>query len=271
MDIRKTGIIGYGSMGRMLLNKFAESGMFDRDSLFVANRTASKLEEAKYIARISTNTETASSCRIVFICVRPTELRAVLEEICPVISEDTLLVSLNGSITFEQIRKIYKGKAAKVIPSVTAEINRSQTLICFNELADSEDREILRSLLGIIGNVIELPEAEMGMGSELVSCMPGFIASVFDVICQSAKKHTEIPPEDIVDMVLKTMTATGELMLSSGMSFSDVVGRVATKGGITEVGSEVIYDMFPETADELFIKTLEKRRLTAEAAEKSFG
>lgn len=28
------------------------------------------------------------------------------------------------------------------------------------------------------------------MGSELVSCMPGFIASIFDVICQSAIKHT---------------------------------------------------------------------------------
>ena len=172
MDIRKTGIIGYGSMGRMLLNKFAESGMFDRDSLFVANRTASKLEEAKDIARISTNKETASSCRIVFICVRPTELRAVLEEICPVISEDTLLVSLNGSIKFEQIRKIYKGKAAKVIPSVTAEINRSQTLICFNELADSEDREILLGLLGIIGNVIELPEAEPLLVRILVTATP---------------------------------------------------------------------------------------------------
>ena len=35
-------------------------------------------------------------------------------------------------------------------------------------------------------DVIELPEEEMGMGSELVSCMPGFIASIFDVICQEA-------------------------------------------------------------------------------------
>ena len=72
-------------------------------------------------------------------------------------------------------------------------------------------------------------------------------------------------------MVLKTLSATSSLMLEKGMSFNEVVGRVATKGGITEEGTGVIYDSFPKTADELFDKTLEKRRITAEKAEKMFG
>ena len=42
------------------------------------------------------------------------------------------------------------------------------------------------------------------------------------------------------------------------------------KGGITEEGTKVIYDMFPSAADEMFNKTLEKRRLTAEKAAASF-
>ena len=64
-------------------------------------------------------------------------------------------------------------------------------------------------------------------------------------------------------MVLDTLSATGELMLRKDMNFEDVVKRVATKGGITEVGSRVIYDGFPEIADEMFEKTLAKRRETA--------
>ena len=64
-------------------------------------------------------------------------------------------------------------------------------------------------------------------------------------------------------MVLNTMSATGDLMLQKDMSFKDVVGRVATKGGITEVGAKVIYDQFPKTADEMFGKTMAKRRKTA--------
>ena len=72
-------------------------------------------------------------------------------------------------------------------------------------------------------------------------------------------------------MVLNTICATGELMLEKNMSFSEVVARVATKGGITEEGTKVIYDMFPEAANRMFEKTLEKRKLTAERAEELFN
>jgi pyrroline-5-carboxylate reductase len=264
----RVGIIGYGSMGKMLLWKFSEAANIDKQDLFVSNRTESKLEEAKMIAKIAGNKELAASSDIVFVCVRPSDLKSVLEEIKDSINPDALLVSLNGSVSFDTIRKVIDIKTAKVIPSLTAEIGRSQTLVCFDERVT--DKSVLKDLLSSIGDVIELPEEEMGMGSELVSCMPGFIASIFDVICRSAEGHTSIPKEQIVKMVLSTMSATGDLMLQKGMSFEDVVTRVATKGGITEEGTKVVYEGFPETADLLFEKTLEKRSLTTEIAEKSF-
>ena len=42
----KVGIIGYGSMGKMLLWKFWESGRFTKGDLLAANRTPEKLKEA---------------------------------------------------------------------------------------------------------------------------------------------------------------------------------------------------------------------------------
>ena len=264
----RVGIIGYGSMGKMMLWKFSEARNIGKQDLLVSNRTAAKLEEAKDIAQAVSSKELAASADIVFVCVRPVDLKAVLEEIKDSINPDALLVSLNGSVSFETIRKVIDVKTAKVIPSLTAEIGRSQTLVCFDERVS--DKSTLKDLLSCIGDVIELPENEMGMGSELVSCMPGFIASIFDVICKSAEGHTSIPKKQIVQMVLRTMSATGDLMLQKDMSFEDVVTRVATKGGITEEGTKVVYERFPETADMLFAKTLEKRRLTTEIAEKTF-
>lgn len=256
-------------MGKMLLMKFAGSGKVNSSDLFISNRTLSKIEKApdKYVI-CGSNASLAESSDIIFICTRPNDLLPVLEEISAVLREDTLIVSLNGSITFESLEKTGLRKYAKVIPSVTAEINRSQTLVTFNGLVTDDDKSSLRELLSCIGNVIELPENEMGMGSELVSCMPGFIASIFDVICRSAGKHTSIPEDQVIRMVLDTLCATGELMLQKDMSFEDVVNRVATKGGITEVGARVIYDGFPETADEMFAKTLAKRRETASKVKK---
>ncbi|MCR5846499.1 MAG: NAD(P)-binding domain-containing protein [Lachnospiraceae bacterium] len=266
----KVGIIGYGSMGKMLLWKFSESGMFEREDLYVANRTSEKLVETKDIACSVSNLEVAKNADIVFVCVRPADMKEVLSEIETVLNRDTLLVTLNGSITFEMIKRIVDLKTAKVIPSLTAEINQSQTIVCYNEKVTNEDKEKLVSLLALFGEVIELPEKEVGMGSELVSCMPGFIAAIFDVICSSAEKHTDIPHGQVINMVLKTMCATGELMLARDMSFDETVARVATKGGITEEGTKIIYKHFPECMDELFYKTLDKRKVTALKTEESF-
>ena len=302
------GIIGFGSMGRMMAEKFAASGLVDKDSLLLANRSPEKLRDAKkWATAVSSNAELAASSDIVFLCLRPFDLKGVLEEIRDALKEDALIVSLNGSVSFENLEKCLAGgeggaraieaggsdapdagegadsvrasarsdetsarRLAKVIPSVTAEVDRSQTLIAYNEHVTTEDKGNLKRLLTCMGNVIELPEAELGMGSELVSCMPGFIASIFDVLVRSAEEHTEIPHEQVVRMVLQTMISTGELMLKKDMSFEDVVARVATPGGITEEGTKVVYEQFPKTAQALLEKTLEKRKLTAEKAESQF-
>ena len=264
------GVIGCGSMGKMLLEQFSASGI-GAAQLFAANRSPEKLQAVSGICTIcSSNREAAEQADILFLCVRPSDMRLVLEDIAQSIRENALTVSLNGSISFALLEQFLSGRLAKAIPSVTAEIGRSQTLVCFNDRADSTDCENLKTLLSCMGRVIELPEREMGMGSELVSCMPGFIAAIFDVICQSAKQHTALPDAQIAEMVMETLCAAGELMRTKNMSFRDVITRVATKGGITAEGTDVIYKTFPDTADEMFRRTLEKRRITAENTERAF-
>lgn len=263
-------MIGYGSMGKMMLWRFSEYGKVAKEELYAANRTVSKLEEAKDIAVITDNRGVAGNADIIFVCLRPSDIKNVLEEIKDAVKPDALIVSLNGSISFESLHKVIPNKLAKVIPGLTAEIGRSQTLVCYDGNVTEEYRTELYRLLTSLGDVIELPEKEMGMGSELVSCMPGFIASIFDVICTSAEGHTSIPKEQIVKMVLSTMSATGDLMIQKGLTFEEVVDRVATKGGITEEGTKVVYESFPVTAGRLFDNTLEKRRMTAEKAERDF-
>ena len=265
------GIIGYGSMGKMLAGKFAASGKPEGGSILVSSRTKEKLTTLPAGAEAcGSNRELAARADIIFLCVKPGDLKGILEEIKPVLKQEALLVSLNGSVSFTLMERIADRKIAKAIPSVTSEINRSQTLVCFNRQVEEADKARLKDLLECIGEIIELPEEEIGMGSELVSCMPGFIASVFDVICRSAKQHTEIPFRQVVRMVLNTMTATGELMLRSNASFEEIVSRVATRSGITEEGTKVIYEQFPAVADQLFENTLEKRRQTAKRAEETF-
>lgn len=268
----KIGIIGYGSMGKMILEKMAGTPELAKEKYLVANRTPAKIEHLKNTFQVcENNAQLAAEADIIFLCVGPSEMKKVLTDIQTVVKKEVFLVSLNGSIQFAQMEQVCGNKFAKVIPGVTAEVNQSQTLVCFNELVESGDKELLIKLLGCMGDVIELPESEIGMGSELVSCMPGFIASIFHEICVVAEKHTSIPQEQIIQMVLKTMAGTGQLMLSKEYTFEEVIHRVATKGGITEEGVKVIHNRLPEVVEELFEKTLEKRSQTTRKASKMFG
>jgi pyrroline-5-carboxylate reductase len=126
----------------------------------------------------------------------------------------------------------------------------------------------LKALLECFGTITEIPETEMGMGSELTSCMPGFIGAIFKVITDEAEKHTSIHKKDIIDMVIKTVYGTGKLLLEKEMTFEELISRVATKGGITEEGTKIIEAEMPKMANELFIKTLEKRKMTTEKAQR---
>ncbi|MDR1839616.1 MAG: NAD(P)-binding domain-containing protein [Treponema sp.] len=272
---KKIGIIGYGSMGKMIFYKFIEAKVIPENNIFLSNRTYDKIIDLKTIFPklniYKSNRDVAKNANILFICVKPFEIKYVLTEIIAEVNDDCHIVSLNGSVLFEQIEKICKNrKISKVIPSVTAEINQSVTLICHNKYVKNSDKNTLNLLLESFGTIAEIPEAEIGMGSELTSCMPGFIGAIFKVITDEAEKHTSIDKNEIIKMVVETLCGTGKLLLEKEMTFEQLINRVATKGGITEEGTKVIDAKMPEIINELFEKTLEKRKITAEKVQKDF-
>jgi pyrroline-5-carboxylate reductase len=124
--------------------------------------------------------------------------------------------------------------------------------------------------LECFGTVAEIPETEMGISSELTSCMPGFIGAILKVITDEAEKHTSLNKNDITKMIIETMYSTGKLLLEKEMSFDSLINRVATKGGITEEGTKIIEAKLPEIINEMFKKTMEKRKLTTEEAQNDF-
>jgi pyrroline-5-carboxylate reductase len=248
----------------------------EQSNLYVSNRTYEKISglQTQYPALnvCKNNSEAAKNVDIIFICVKPLEIKTVLSEIKYGLKDNCHIISLNGSVLFEQLEQICTNrKISKIIPSVMAEVNKSVTLICHNNHVNEHDKNTINRLLECFGTVTEIPETELGMGSELTSCMPGFIGAIFKVITDEAEKHTSINKEQIIKMVIETMFGTSKLLLEKNMTIETLINRVATKGGITEEGVKIIYEKLPETIGEMFVKTLEKRKITTEKAQKDFN
>jgi pyrroline-5-carboxylate reductase len=269
------GIIGYGSMGKMMVSNLVESKLIKESDLFIANRTYEKMHDIpkRYpaINICKNNGAVAKNAAMLFLCVKPLEIKTVLTEIINDLPDNCHIISLNGSVLFKHIEHIsIHKKVSKIIPSITAEIHKSVTLVCHNKYVENEDKDNLNRLLACLGTIVEVPEAELGIGSELTSCMPGFIAAIFKVIAAEAEKRTSINKETLITMLIETLYGTGTLLLEKEMTFDKVISRVATKGGITEEGPKIIAEKVPKIIDELFEKTLEKRNITTEKAQKEF-
>ena len=92
------GFIGTGHLGSMLVKKFVETGAIEAEEILASNRTPEKVErlaEATGIRPVS-NRVVAELSDVIFICVRPLEVRDVLSELAYLLNSQKLVISVAG-------------------------------------------------------------------------------------------------------------------------------------------------------------------------------
>ncbi|MEZ0536635.1 NAD(P)-binding domain-containing protein [Caldicellulosiruptoraceae bacterium PP1] len=271
----KIGIIGYGSMGSMLLNSFIASGGVKPCEVIVSTRTKDKLKSVSSkwdgINIAVDNIEVVKKAKCIFICVKPQEVEDILDEIRNFITLDTHIVSIAATVSIENIEKIVNCKITKLTPAITSEVFDGISLVCHNNKVNREDAAFLKGLLNKISIVNIIKEEDFDLAAELTSCAPGFIACIFEEFVNAVLKHTEdMPKQEIAKMVLRTLYATSKVFIEKGMTFKEVIDRVATKGGITEEGVKVLKAKLPQVFDEMFEQTLNKRKMKKEVIDSIF-
>jgi pyrroline-5-carboxylate reductase len=271
----RIGFIGYGSMGRMLAQGFMKSGGVSPEDIVVSTRTKSKLKElSKQWPGIDTafdNTEAARKSKYIFLCVKPLEIKSVLEEIRGVLTPDSVIVSIAGSVSLKNIESVTGGKVTRVIPSLTSEVLEGISLVCHNGLVSGEEAAYIETLLSGISTVKRIREEDFDLATELTSCAPGFFAAILNELVQSAlRQDGDLTPKDAEDMVRHTFYGTAKVLLEQNMGFDEMIKRVATKGGITEEGVKIFRAELPETYDHMFKATLDKRKRVREAVDEGF-
>lgn len=260
------GFIGFGSMARMLIHSLIKFSGADPGSICATRKDKSRLNEINDmfpgVTAYDTSREIAENSRIVFLCAKPAEIKGVLLEIVPFVNKNSHIVSIAGTVSMDNLNSVYSGKISKLMPTLTSEVGAGISLICHNESVTSEDAEFLEKSISPFGKVKAVRDCDLGFAAELTSCAPGFIASIFGHFADAASLHTSsFSAREISEMVTETLFATAKLLAETGMSFNEIVSRVATKGGITQEGVAVFIETLPRVFDEMFRKTLGKRRL----------
>ena len=257
----KIGFIGYGSMGSMLLNGFLSEGVLKTQEVIVATRSVNRLKGLKQrwqVEIVEDNKKLVERCKCVFICVKPLEVKEVLVEILPHFQKDVHVISIAASLTIEHIESMFNGKITKVIPSLTSEIEAGISLISHNSKVEPTEIEFIENLLASISTVKRIREKDFEAGADLTSCAPGLIAAIFQEFVEAGIRHSSLTREEVEEMVFEMLYGTAKLLREKNMGFEQMISRVATKGGITQEGVQVLVSHLPSVFDKLFLATLAK-------------
>lgn len=254
MGMDHTGIIGYGHMGGMLVNGFLSSGALDIDEVVVTSRSQESRDACAAtwpgIGIAATNAELARRCRTIVLAVRPQEMREVLYEIVPAMDGSEHIVSLAAGISLAEIEGLFAGPATRVVPTITSTVGRGTTLVCHGRRVGMQDASRVERLFSSIGNVMPVGEEELPAATILSSCGPGLLAAIIEELAGATARASGLTPDQAFRLATETGGATTAYLRETGEAPGDLVGRVATAGGVTEAGVKELRERLPEVFDE---------------------
>nr|WP_321350561.1 NAD(P)-binding domain-containing protein [uncultured Methanoregula sp.] len=260
------GFIGTGSMGSMLIRQFILAGVAQPGEIVACSRqgaSARAVAEKTGIAVRDTPQEVAQDAEVLFLCVRPLEIKGVLADLQNSLSDRTLLVSIASSVTIADLSG-WTGpgvRCVRMLPSVTAEEHAGISLVAWGPGVTEGDKELIFSLFSAIGTPVEIEERHFEIYGDLTSCAPALISAMMQEFALSAVRKEGVSPALAAYLVQQTLIGTAWLLDRDDMGFDKLIGRVATKGGITEEGVTVLRNRLPVVYQELLDATHKKHEV----------
>ncbi|MFD1425615.1 competence protein ComER [Kroppenstedtia sanguinis] len=255
------GVIGTGSMGRILVEAWIRSGKLQPSELLVSNRTRAKAEgladEFPGLRVAADNRQVAQESDCFFLCVKPGEFRRVLEEIQDVVQAEQIVVSITSPVMVRDLEQWLPAKVAKVIPSITHAVYSGNSLFIPGSRLHREDREKLWDLFSSISRPLHVDEAHTRIASDLACCAPAFLANLMEQMAEAAVKETGLPRETAISLVTQMAQGLGHLLAEGNFTLQSLQERVAVPGGITREGLHLLerdlgtlfHDLFRLTHD----------------------
>lgn len=177
---------------------------------------------------LEANGELAERADVVVLAVKPAKLAEVGAELAAA----GAVVSLLGATSLETVESaVPNAEVARVMPNVAVEVRRG--VLCLAGEASPE----VRRLLGLLGHVVELPDAEFDAATAVMGCAPAYLALAVEALAD-AGAAAGLDEELARELVVETTGGTAELLRLRHPA--DVRKAVASPGGSTEAGLEAL-------------------------------
>lgn len=260
-------LIGCGNMAGAMLGRWLEAGL-DRRQVTVVR--PSGREPAPGIRTLMALPE-GEAPAMVLLGVKPQKLDEVAPALAPALGPETILVSILAGAEAATLRDRFPGPGTivRAMPNLPVRIGKGVVGL-YSDSADEAVRAQAERLMAALGRAEWFDdEALFALAGHLTGAGPAFLFRFIDALADAAVE-LGLPRDQSARLAAAMIEGAGALAAASDETPAELARRVASPGGTTQAGLEVL-----DGADglgALVLRTLEaSRRRGLELAEAARG
>jgi len=237
------GFIGSGNMATALLRGILNSDLYKRDKIIASDKEeeARKRVANEFGIKVSdSNIEVVRNAKVIILCVKPQNMKEVLDEIKDEIDSDQLIISIAAGIPISAIIKGI-GKdipVIRVMPNTPSFVQKGMAGISYSPKIRREHINIALDIFNSVGETIIVEEELMDLITAVSGSGPGFIFRIMEHMVDTAIR-LGLKEEDAKKLVVQTFLGASFLSKESDKPLSELRRMVTSPGGTTEAGLSI--------------------------------
>ena len=234
------GVVGLGRMAQALLFPLLEAGLVEGAgvrAVVASGASAARLAEAHGLA-VGTDPAAAWAAPVVLLAVKPQQLDQVAQAASA--GQQGLLISVLAGVKLERLQRIFTAwHCVRAVPNTPSLVRAGLTGLAFGPRVSSAQRAWVETLFGLVGEVHELPEAQLDAFLALTSSGPAFVALVAEGLADGAVA-AGLPRSLAHRLAHRTLAGTAALLDGQDLHPGQLKYMVSSPGGTTIAGLRML-------------------------------
>ena len=228
---------GCGNMGGAMLTGWLAGGFAPETFTVVDPFMASAPPGVRLLREAPTDQPPA---QVVLLGFKPQQLIEASAAVRPHVGRETLLLSILAGPDIGTLRGLFPdaGAIVRVMPNLAAALGKSPVALCGD--AQGPARMLTEQLMAPLGLAEWLAdEADMDLVTALAGSGPAFVYRFIDALAQGAAE-LGLPRAQADRLALSMVEGAAALAAASPHGPGELARRVASPGGVTQVGIDVL-------------------------------
>ncbi len=236
----RIGFLGAGRMASALARGWIAAGLTTADRVLASDPIAAAREGfagADSLRTVASNPEVVAHGDLLVLAVKPQSMKALLEEIRPLLTDRHLIVSIAAGVSLKQLAEGLgaKRRLVRVMPNTPCLVGASASAYAPGEGATAEDAALVDRLLKAVGVAFRVPENLLDAVTGLSGSGPAFVYLMIEALSDGGVR-VGLPRDAATALAAQTVLGAAKMVLETGSHPGVLKDQVASPGGTTIAG-----------------------------------